>query len=245
MKPEFITPDWPLTKKVNVVTTTRVGGVSQPPYDQFNLAAHVDDNIEHVECNRQRLLDALKLPAEPVWLQQVHHRHVINAGITESVTQADAAFTIDKNIVCAVMTADCLPVVLSDNQAQCIGIAHAGWKGMLHGVLQNTIRKMSDFSRPDYAWLGPAIGPASFEVGTDVYQAFNQQNNQFKQAFVIKSNGKWNFNLYLAASIILKASGVNHIYGGEHCTFTDKDRFYSYRRDGVTGRMATLVWKSR
>lgn len=245
MKPVFVTPDWPLKDKVNVVTTTRFGGISLPPYHQFNLAAHVGDDIEHVNSNRQHLVRLLNLPAEPKWLQQVHSRHVINAGLADTEQQADASFTIDDDVVCVVMTADCLPVVFSDLHGRCIGVAHAGWKGMLDGVLQSTIKEMSNFSRPEVAWLGPAIGPDVFEVGADVYQAYVDQDAQFKQAFEIKNTTKWNFNLYQVASIILKTSGVNHIYGGEYCTFTDKERFYSYRRDGITGRMATLVWKSQ
>ena len=245
MNIEFIKPLWPLANIINVVTTTRHGGVSLPPFDQLNLATHVGDDFEHVKRNRGLLASALNLPAEPKWLQQVHGHHVINAGsIKKDVREADGSYTVDRDVVCAVMTADCLPVVISDSRGHCIGVAHAGWKGLLDRVLQNTIEQMSVLAKPDYAWLGPAIGSAAFEVGADVYQAFLKQNKQFQLAFEIKNYSKWNFDIYQAASIILKSAGITHIYGGQYCTYSDKDRFYSYRREGVTGRMATLAWKS-
>lgn len=245
MNPEFIRPDWPLTDIINVATTTRTGGASLAPYDQLNLAAHVGDDIGHVKNNRQLVASALNLPAQPKWLQQVHGHHAVNAGLINSgQPEADASFTIDSDVVCAVMTADCLPVVLSDSRGQCIGVAHAGWRGLLDQVLQNTILQMSAYMRPEYAWLGPAISPEAFEVGADVYQAFVAQSKQFQHAFEKKNDSKWNLDLYQAAKIILESAGIMHIYGGQHCTCQDEERFYSYRRDGVTGRMATLVWKA-
>lgn len=245
MNSKFVTAEWPLATIINTVTTTRAGGVSLPPFDQLNLAGHVGDNLEHVLSNRQHIARVLNLPAEPAWLQQVHGNHVVKARCnTTASPEADASFTVERGVVCAVMTADCLPVVFSDSRGHCIGVAHAGWKGLLNGVLQHTIQHMSEHVRPEYAWLGPAIGPQAFEVGIDVYQAFVDQDSQFQSAFAAINSSKWHFDLYHAADHILDTAGIKHIYGGGLCTYSDKEQFYSYRRDGVTGRMATLVWKS-
>ncbi|MEM8844960.1 MAG: peptidoglycan editing factor PgeF [Pseudomonadota bacterium] len=244
MSLKFIKPDWPLLDKLNVVTTTRSGGVSLAPYDQLNLSMYVGDNKKDVEDNRNLVAQHLKLPTNPIWLKQIHSSYVVDAYLTASdEVEADASVTVNPETVCAVLTADCLPVVFSDENARCIGVAHAGWKGLLGGVLQQTIQSMAKTIKPEYAWLGPAIGPSAFEVGKDVYEAFINQNEIFKNSFRIKNNNKWYFNIYEAAKLVLHSQGITKVYGGSYCTHSEKDLFYSYRRDETTGRMATLVWK--
>ena len=246
MSLEFIKPDWPLADKVNVVTTTRAGGNSAAPYNKLNLGIHVGDDERVVKNNRSLISNFLDLPSEPKWLKQIHSDLVVEASAIESdVVQADASFTTDRHIVCAVLTADCLPVVFSDANGDCIAVAHAGWKGLLNGILQKTIQAMMSYSKPEFAWLGPAIGPSAFEVGDNVYQPYVQQNEKFKNAFTTKGNAKWSLDIYQAAEVVLRSQDLTNIYGGTYCTLSEKDRFYSYRRDGVTGRMATLAWKSQ
>ena len=244
MIPEVIYPDWPLQDKVNAFTTLRLGGESLSPFEEFNLALHVGDQQSRVIANRNKLRAHFLLPNEPAWLQQVHGNKVLEINTTTSQNEpADASYTCEREIVCAVLTADCLPVFLSDEQGLCVGIAHAGWRGLLAGVIQNTIDAMESKATPTFAWLGPAIGPDAFEVGNDVYASYLQQDEAFNQAFTRKNSGKWNLDIYLAAKIVLRSADISRIYGGEYCTFTEASRFYSYRRQAKTGRMASLIWR--
>lgn len=241
---DVIKADWPLQSKVVALTTTRSGGVSAACYRDFNLALHVGDQATNVKKNRSILQHEISLPDEPKWLQQVHSTTVVTADdIQSDQAIADAAFTSRSDIVCAVLTADCLPIVLSDKHANCIGVAHAGWRGLLNGIVQKTVLSMSAIAKPDYAWLGPAIGPQAFEVGVDVYQPFMQQDSSFQRAFKPINNSKWYFDIYQAASIVLRSVGIKEVYGGGHCTYSEDTRFFSYRRDVNTGRMATLIWR--
>ena len=146
------------------------------------------------------------------------------------------------SVICAVLTADCLPVLLADRDGTCVGVAHAGWRGLLAGVIQNTVQAMSTAARPVFAWLGPAIGPRAFEVGIEVYEAFIQQRAEFEIAFTPTGQGKWLLDIYQAAKIILASADITDVYGGNFCTYTDHERFYSYRRAPRTGRMATIIW---
>ena len=238
-----ITPDWPLQGRVSALTTTRIGGTSQPPYDTLNLALHVGDQRQQVIANRNTLCHHLSLSEQPKWLQQTHSDLVVNAtSVTPDQTFADASYTTEPGVVCAVLTADCLPIVFSDKSGSCIGIAHAGWRGLLQGIIQRTVEAMSTHSRPTCAWLGPAIGPRVFEVGDDVYMPYTRQNSSFKQAFTTFGPGRWKLDIYQAAKIVLAAADIFEVYGGDYCTFTDDELFYSYRRSHRTGRMATLVW---
>ena len=250
----LITPDWPLRDKVNAFTTTRTGGVSQPPYDNLNLALHVEDNRHDVLLNRQRLQETMSGDIQIKWLKQVHGHQVVNAANIEAdIVEADAAFTVENNIACAVLTADCLPILLSDKHAQCIAAVHAGWRGVINGVIQNTVDKMSEYASPEYAWLGPAIGPEVFEVGQDVYEAYMQHELSFSDCFkpkkVYEGNsanikpGKWNLNIYQAAKVVLRAADILDVFGGEYCTYSDIDQFFSFRRQARTGRMATIISK--
>jgi YfiH family protein len=238
-----IKADWPLEDKIKAFTTTRTGGVSASPYDSFNLALHVGDEAQQVKNNRILLREQLALPDDPKWLQQVHSKIVVNANDIESdQVTADAVYTDQAGIVCGVLTADCLPVALASKKGHCVGVAHAGWRGLKRGIIEETVRTMSAIAKPDYAWLGPAIGPQAFEVGADVYQSFVEQDKAFISVFTESGDNKWYLNIYQAASIVLQSLGIHKIYGGNHCTYNESKSFFSYRRVANTGRMATLIW---
>jgi hypothetical protein len=236
-----IVPDWPAPANVRAFSTTRSGGVSQGRYASLNLAQHVDDDQRSVAANRETLRRDLQLPAEPCWLQQCHGTTVVEIPAT-GTSQADASVARQPGQVCAVLTADCLPVLMCDRQGERVAAAHAGWRGLAAGILQATLATMQADPAGILVWLGPAIGPRAFEVGEDVYLAFTRQNAAMEPAFSPSSPQHWYADLYRLAQISLQASGVQHIFGGHWCTWTDRQRFYSYRRDGVTGRMASLIW---
>jgi purine-nucleoside/S-methyl-5'-thioadenosine phosphorylase / adenosine deaminase len=239
---DWIVPAWPAPAAVRAVTTTRHGGVSVPPWDSMNPADHVGDQPGAVAENRARLSRALQLPAAPVWLQQVHGVGVVNAAQVHGVPAADAAWTAQAGVVCAVMTADCLPVLLCDRAGQCVAAAHAGWRGLAAGVLEQTVQALP--ARPEalLAWLGPAIGPAAYVVGAEVRDAFLASDADAADAFTVAEQGGWHADLYRLARLRLSRLGVSAVFGGDWCSFTAPERFYSYRREGVTGRMASLIW---
>ncbi len=234
----MIQPDWPAPPGVMSLMTTRAGGVSAAPWDSFNLGDHVGDDPDHVAANRARLRQ--QLPAEPGWLKQVHSATVVECGV--GACEADAAFSRHPGVVCAVLTADCLPVLLCDRAGRVVAAAHAGWRGLADGVLEATVAAMQVPPGDILAWMGAAIGPQAFEVGDEVKQAFVAQHPGAVAAFIPQAPGKWLADLYQLACIRLNHAGVQAIYGGGRCTFSEADSFYSYRRDGVTGRMATLIW---
>lgn len=238
----FITPDWPAPVNVRALITTRQGGVSAAPYASFNLGDHVGDDPVLVGKNRHDLTAIL--PAPPAWLTQVHGTLVLDAStVTETAPKADASIARAPGVVSVVMTADCLPVLLCDRAGTVVASAHAGWRGLLDGVLERTIESMAVPAAELLAYLGPAIGPATFEVGDEVRQAFVAHSALAADAFVASSHaGKWLADLYLLARQRLQVMGVNAVYGGQYCTYTDVERFFSYRRDGITGRMASLIW---
>ena len=236
-------PDWPVPERVNALTTTRVEGVSRYPFDSCNLALNVGDDRAHVLSNRLWLRKRLQLLDEPKWLQQVHSNKVVDAAtINPDAVEADAAYTTAKGVVCAVLTADCLPILFADQEGSCVGVAHAGWRGLLGGVIENTVQAMSTYARPKVAWLGPAIGPQAFEVGADVYSAYLEQRSEFEKAFTESGSDSWQMNIYEAAKIVLASADISNVYGGNLCTYTDHEKFYSFRRNAATGRMATLIW---
>jgi YfiH family protein len=238
----MIFPDWPSPARVRAVSTTRSGGVSLRPYDSLNLAGHVGDAAAAVHENRRRLRLQLELPAEPAWLNQVHGTRVVDAASCAQHPTADASFTRRSGAVCVVMTADCLPVLFCDRGGSAVAAAHAGWRGLAAGVLEATVDALGIQPEQLLAWLGPAIGPAAFEVGTDVRDHFVAQRADAATAFVACPNGQWLADLYELARIRLRAAGVNGIYGGGWCTYTDRERFYSFRRERTTGRSASLIW---
>ncbi len=239
--PGLLQPDWDLPEGVGALLTTRAGGQSTGPFASFNLGGHVGDDPAAVAANRARLRGFL--PADPLWLSQVHGAAVADADVSEGVPEADAVLARSRRRVCAVLTADCLPVLLCDDDASVVAAAHAGWRGLAAGVLENTVRQMGVPPHRVRAWLGPAIGPQAFEVGDEVRAAFVAADPDAAAAFVARPvAGKWLADLFLLARRRLIAAGVIRISGGGVCTVSAPQRFYSYRRDGVTGRFASLVW---
>lgn len=240
MDTEFIVPDWPAPANVRALVTTRHGGVSAAPYASLNLGDHVGDDPAAVAENR-RLLRA-RLPAEPVWLKQVHGTRCIDAARAASGAEADAAFTRSPGVVCAVLTADCLPILLCDAAGSVVAAAHAGWRGLATGVIESTVATMGVPGERLLAWLGPAIGPQHFEVGGEVRDVFLANDPQAASAFVVRPDGKWLCDIYRLAAQRLACLGICRIASADFCTVRDTGRFFSYRRDGATGRMASLIW---
>ena len=239
-KRSWILADWPAPAHVGAGCTTRLGGVSRVPYASLNLALHVQDDPQAVQSNRQRLHEFLRLPAEPRWLTQVHGCAVSqdNAGLEE----ADASLSRQSGNVCVVLTADCLPVLLCDRAGSVVAAVHAGWRGLAAGVISKTVSLLGVPANEVLVWLGPAIGPQAFEVGPEVRAAFVTRASDYATAFVAGATDRWHMDIYAAARIELGLLGVEAVYGGGLCTYADHQRFYSYRRDGQTGRMASLIW---
>jgi YfiH family protein len=237
----FITAEWPALKQVKTLITTRQGGVSSWPFDSMNLGSHVNDDLTCVAENRQRL--TRYLPSEPHWLNQVHGIGVLDASrIGSIIPDADGIFTRQKNQVCCVLSADCLPVLICNQQGSQVAAVHAGWRGLLDGIIENAVSKF-DPSDALLVYLGPAIGPQAFEVGGEVRDAFCAHDGESNQAFASSNNeGKWLADIYSLARLRLSKLGITSIYGGLDCTVQDSERFFSYRRDGQTGRMASLIW---
>lgn len=241
----LIRPDWAAPACVHAVATTRNGGASRAPWSALNLGDHVGDDPATVLHNRELLRDALELPGDPAWLQQVHGTAVVDAARAGEREAADASWTTSRGVVCAVLTADCLPVLFCNRAGTHVAAAHAGWRGLAAGVLESTVAWLAaDGVRPDslLAWLGPAIGPATYEVGDEVREAFLRADPGAGSAFRPGRPGHWRLDLYGAARQRLRRAGVTAISGGNFCTLAEPERFFSHRRDGVTGRQATLVW---
>ncbi len=236
----LLLPDWNLPASVRAVMTTREGGRSRGPYESFNLGAHVGDDDEAVHANRRRLAARLGLVREPAWLRQVHGATVVRAESVTEDTEADASWTDQPGVACVVMVADCLPVLLASRDGERVAAAHAGWRGLAAGVLEETVRALGGGELT--AWLGPAIGPDRFEVGPEVREAFVARSPEHAQAFREGDGDRWLCDIYLLARRQLAALGVHDVHGGGFCTVTDP-RFFSFRRDGVTGRMAALIWR--
>lgn len=240
MNPNWIIPDWVAPVRVRACSTTRAGGISSGSYAGLNLGAHVGDDLGRVRTNRARLCRMAKLPAEPVWLNQVHGQRVVVIDPEASATIADASMTRMSGVVCAVMTADCLPVLLCAADGSVVAAIHAGWRGLAAGILESTILALG--TSDVLAWLGPCIGPERFEIGEDVRDALLCRYPDAEDAFRPGQNGRHLADLSLIARAALKRAGIRHIHGGLWCTYSDPERFYSYRRDGITGRMASLIW---
>lgn len=256
----YLTPHWPAPPHIHACTSLRFGGHSSGPYSSFNLSSREPDDPQAVHSNRQQLRQELELTREPAWLQQVHGTEVIraetvlafeitlrdgekHASSEQTVAPlADASFTSEPNVICAVLTADCLPLLLCNRQGTQVAAVHAGWRGLLAGVIEATLAQLAGAREDWLAWLGPAIGPTAFEVGDEVREAFMAKNSQASTAFQPLNPGKWLGNIYLLAQQRLEQQGITQIYGGGLCTYSDAQRFFSYRRDnGITGRMATLI----
>jgi len=238
----LIIPDWSAPENVRALQTTRLGGISRAPYDSLNLGDHVGDAPLAVEHNRI-MLNTL-LPSEPVWLEQVHGAVVANADTSGCLPQADGCIARHGSAVCVVLTADCLPVLLCDMAGSVVGAAHAGWKGLSAGVIESTVTAMNVLPQDMIAWLGPAISQKAFEVGEEVRAVFVDADQNAASAFLPGQNGKWFADIYKLAHLRLNALGISKVFGGGYCTFSDRERFFSYRRNGVTGRMGTFIWLS-
>ncbi|MBW4052986.1 MAG: peptidoglycan editing factor PgeF [Proteobacteria bacterium] len=243
--PDTIIPNWPAPAGIRAAFTLRSGGVSQPPFDTFNIAAHVEDDPRAVAENRALLRARLALPAEPAWLEQVHGRRVADLDALptlDSPGPADAALTRSPGRICAIQVADCMPVLFAAADGSAVGAAHAGWRGLAGGVLQATVGAMNTPPAELLAWLGPAIGQAHFEVGDEVRAAFLDGDPGAAGAFVANPRGRWQCDLYALARRKLAALGVQSVHGGGWCTYAEPGRFFSYRRDGRCGRMAAVIW---
>jgi len=243
---ELIRPDWPAPANVHAVATTRIGGFSSGPYASLNLGAHVGDDPHSVEQNRKELVQVLGIQAAPCWLDQVHGTDVVAVeSVTPKVTSpiaADASITSVKGITCAIMTADCLPVLFTDRDGRHVAAVHGGWRGLVAGILENTVAAFSARGvSPDelLAWLGPAIGPLEYEVDVAVVTALGDKDYV---ALTPTDSEHWQLNLYELARLRLAGCGVHAVFGGGFCAFAEPERFFSYRRDGVCGRQATLIW---
>lgn len=238
---DWLLPGWPVDARVRAFVTTRNGGVSRAPYASLNLGTGVRDDARDVAENRRRVLG--HLPAQPCWLRQVHGADVVTLSSAPDVAPiADAAVTRTAGLPLAVLVADCMPVLLAERAGEAIGIAHAGWRGLAAGVVEATIGAMACAPERVVAWLGPAIGPDAFEVGADVRDAFVAVDSAAAASFHPLREGKWLADLPALAHARLRAAGVTGVHGGRWCTVRDGQRFYSYRRDGETGRMAAFLW---
>ncbi len=248
---QCITPDWKVDPALKVFTSTRLGGFSVAPYHSMNLGLHVDDDASAVQKNRARLLEAIGSPEEPLWLDQVHGidvQFIDRLQLFDTPLTADGAFTRECKRVLTVLTADCLPVVIANEQGSSVAVVHAGWRGLAAGVLQSALAHFSENDQL-HAWLGPAIGADAFEVGGDVVDAFLTRTRENAVAFKpgglgdSSASGKFMADLYTLARIDLNLHRPVVVSGGDYCTYTDSDLFHSYRRDGTdSGRMATLAW---
>ena len=242
-KGQCLTPDWPAPKNVRSLITTRLGGVSMGAFKSLNLGVHVGDDPESVLENRRRL--SKSLPSKPFWLNQVHGVEIIqltHQTDLQGAPNADGSYTQKADHVCCVMTADCLPVLLCNKQGTQVAAVHAGWRGLLDGVLEIAIDTF-DANDTLMAYLGPAIGPEAFEVGPEVREGFCRTNQSSDSAFKsVEGTDKWLADIYLLAKIRMRKKGLMDIYGGSECTFQDEERYFSYRRDGQTGRMASCIW---
>lgn len=242
---ELIRPDWPAPSRVRAVATTRTGGASTGPYASLNLGDHVGDDPDAVATNRRQLARALGLPAAPFWLRQVHGTAVVRAGDGADEPHADASIASAPGAVCAVLTADCLPVLFCDEEGRHVAAAHAGWRGLAAGVLEATVAALgASGAAPQalLAWIGPAIGPAAYEVGDDVRSALVAAHPQSGVHFAANPRGRWQGDLAGLARDRLASAGVTRVSGGTLCTHADAARFFSHRRDGTSGRQATLIW---
>ncbi|MDF7680171.1 purine nucleoside phosphorylase YfiH [Enterobacteriaceae bacterium ESL0689] len=239
---ELIIPQWPIPQGVAACSSTRMGGVSLPPYDSLNLGAHCGDDLLYVVENRRRIVATGGLPSDPIWLEQIHGTTVLQLdGDPDQSQRADASYCRIPGRVCAVMTADCLPVLFCNRAGTEVAAAHAGWRGLCDGVLEETIACFADKPENILAWLGPAIGAHAFEVGAEVREAFVGKDRQAASAFRPTAD-KYFADIYQLARQRLNNAGITHIFGGDRCTFSEKEHFFSYRRDKITGRMASFIW---
>lgn len=239
---KFITPDWPAPANIKAYTTTRHGWGGRKPYHDISRGNITKDNENSIEESK-KLETLLQLPEEPIWLTQTHSTIVVEATYDNKETTADASYTDQAKRVCVVMTADCLPILICNKQGTTIAAIHAGWRGLAGGIIESTLGSLNQPANDLLVWLGPAIGPKKFEVGKDVFDAFTKTYPDSNHAFIPHKEGKWLANLYDLAKLALRSRGISQIYGGDFCTYTQEELFFSYRREnGKTGRMASVIW---
>ena len=238
---EIVSPDWPAPERVQAFCTTRLGGVSSPPYDSLNLGRHVGDDVEQVDENRRRLRAQLELDSEPEWINQTHSARPVILEQDQS-RDADAAITREPGRVAVVMTADCLPILLCNRDGSEVAAVHAGWRGLEAGIVQNTMADMLSSPGSLLAWIGPAISQANYEVGEEVFDAFRRVIDDAEACFIPSRPGHWQCDLGGLAERVLENAGVEAVSRSPNCSFGDSERFFSYRREAVTGRMASLIW---
>jgi YfiH family protein len=242
MMSNYFIPEWPAPSHIKSMQTLRSGGKSESVYNSFNLATHVNDDINSVQMNRALL--SQHLPNEPFWLNQTHGIDVIE--LPSTLLNGDASYTKNKNIVCVVQTADCLPLLVTNKKGTVVAAIHAGWRGLLNGVIENTLHQMNVSPDECLVWLGPAISQKHFEVGGDVKHSFCEKYHEAEKAFQSVSNQKWLADIYALAKIRLESLGIHEVFGGsianDYCTYVQHEDYFSYRRDGETGRMASLIW---
>lgn len=247
---QYIYPNWQIPPNIRACATTRNNGFSQGPYASFNLGDHVGDDTRAVQANRTKLKNDLNLPNEPIWLKQTHSTKVIclDDHATSLPEEADASYTTQPNVICAVLTADCLPLLLAAKDGSVVAAIHAGWQGLAAGIIEATLLKLKPITKLNdlLVWLGPAIGPKAFLVKDDVRQQFLQKDPKAELAIRKHEGNTWLIDMYTIAKQRLNAYDVNNIYGGDFCTYTDQELFFSYRRDQqVTGRMASLIYRMK
>ena len=250
VSPQWVVPQWPVPPTVRALSTLRMGGASRPPFASLNLAAHVGDADMAVAKNRRSLREAAGLPAEPSWLSQVHGTRVADLDLgADAAGSADAAITRRAGRVCAILTADCLPVLIASESGDRVAAAHAGWRGLAAGVIEAAIKTLECPPRELLVWLGPAIGPRHFEIGPEVREALLRSEPDgdptAQGAFQPYGDGRFMADLYVLARRRLHRAGVERIYGGGECTYSDTGKYFSHRRDGTTGRQASLIWLAR
>jgi YfiH family protein len=241
LHPDWIVPDWPAPRGIKALITTRRGGASSGPFSSFNLGLRTGDEPQAVTLNRARLRGVL--PQEPRWLRQVHGSKVVEADTIADAPEADASVARRPGTVCVIMIADCMPVLFTDRRGSVVAAAHAGWRGLAGGVLEATVLAMEVEPAEILAYIGPGIGPEAFEVGADVHEAFVGRHREAEIAFIPHRPGKWLANLHVLARQALARAGVTQIHGDVQCTYSSPERFFSYRRTRVTGRMAALIWR--
>ena len=241
MSRRWIRADWPADARIVAGTTLREGGASSGPYRSFNIAGHVGDEPAAVESNRRQFRELAGIQAEPLWLNQVHSSIAVRNPDPDTLPQADAAYSNRPGDTCVVMTADCLPVLFASQDAREIAAAHAGWRGLCAGILEATVAQFEAPGEQLMAWLGPAISRHAFEVGDEVRQAFLAVDQAAASCFEQNERGRWQADLYALARQRLAACGITAVFGDVQCTFGDSSRFFSYRRDGQCGRMASFI----
>ena len=241
---EIIKPDWPAPKNIVAFTTTRNGGVSYDGCSSLNLGNRNADSADNIATNRKILRTKMQLPNEPYWINQTHSKIAITIDHHYKITEADASFTTEIDCICVVNTADCLPLLVCNREGTAVAAIHAGWRSLVSGIIENTLDLFPQAPEEILVWLGPAIGPEVYEVGDEVRDAFLEHDPQAELAFKPSPNDRWLMDMYLLARQRLQKKNITAIYGGEFCTYTQNDQFFSHRRDSKTGRQASLIYRT-